>query len=884
MPLLYPEDSLKARRKVAKMFERIRRTNLKCILALSIASIIALAIDSSQAFTHFYYQESIPASSGYTYVVQPGDTWTLVARLTGASIENLREANPQANRANGWLMQGEELFIPTFHPPTIKTHLVQESESWRNIADVYGVPLRLLLATNSRHVTSSLVLPAGVELMIFVVLDDVPMTEGNAQSLPGSVADMETEEAVARLATVKQMGLGSEMINAEMGVAESTSSHPVRTVQLSHNGRAEIVAFQVTQGIQTDAHDVPLVAGKPLMVRVAARSLDSAQLPVIIQATLDNLKVITNTQISNVMPDLDSEDTITMVSHYWPWQSLTASIQIYSADDPTHLLAETKSITYPVLTTRSPQIFYYPIDFPERTKPMTSTMSSSAAVGMVKGILPVADNDDFYREVPYNTFYCPVVDIGPNGKGPPDGLIGLDHQRSGLKITAPSEMCAIFHHLYSIRNALVACGYGPDELTMVYGWTDGNPMPGVNGYASQNGAVAFGNSETIRGQRTFVHEILHNLGFEHENEQIGDAGWDVEERLLHGDDIWGANQVVSAYKPSSFFDIMEPAKETAQAWVAANTYRQMFTSLDRRYDPQQEANQRCLNSLGETLHFVDSTPTAVYNVCITTNPSQDGDYYAYPFPLTMWPWSIPPVTRSAEATELFTVTVTTMAGEVFATQVDGRVGTDPTDTSQDLRNGFLHASLPYDTALGSIASISITDPEGDPVLIYNRISGDFTDPLVNPRLNSSPEVVITSPISGSLVGPEFTVSWDVVGVTKDQLRDYEFQILYSHNEGGIWTPLAVNLPGFIPEVTLNGGGSLCSTVPGITTVDDVGLEGSTENLRAVVDLELPTGILRVLGSDGFNTGSDEVRISLSGTFTEYCIRGPVRDSDVPSVE
>ena len=55
-------------------------------------------------------EESPP---GYLYTVQEGDSWETVAQRTGVSVEQLQEANPDAVRDTGWLIVGEELFVPT---------------------------------------------------------------------------------------------------------------------------------------------------------------------------------------------------------------------------------------------------------------------------------------------------------------------------------------------------------------------------------------------------------------------------------------------------------------------------------------------------------------------------------------------------------------------------------------------------------------------------------------------------------------------------------------------------------------------------------------------------------------------------------------------------
>ncbi len=681
--------------------------------------------------------------------------------------------------------------------------------------------------------------------------------------------------------------------------SDHPSFAPTNDVQISaqpkapatHEELVEIGAFQVSQGIQiTDTiaeNVVPLVRDeclnclnldnyKPFVIRVAAQSLSTPSLPVVIRATLTfsssrlfTRRIMTSTHLSLTMPSLDDDSSFAF--EYDPskdWQGNNAnevrvSIQIYSDENPPHLLAEKDAITYPIITTQTPQIFFYDIPFPDQNKPITSTTNSKAAAGFITGILPAADSGDLYRRSPVETFICDVVDIpklneigimpvydyDPNA--PPNADEGVLY---------PSEMCAIFHNLYAIRNGLAACGSGPDLLTLVYGWTLGNPTGGLHGFAHQNGSVAFGNTESVRGQRTFAHEIMHNFGFSHDEQEssIGYTGWDVGDKLRATDGVWSENQIGSAYKSSSLFDITVPEKETNDAWISPGTYRELIEKLDTRAIEQPNLSCLVRSDLG------NHEANQVHHFCVGINQENDNDFYAYPFPFTLWQWDLPTNPPPPGTPGVFTITVTMESGEVITSLVDGRVGTDPVDGYPDLIYGFLNAALPYTAAMGSIVNVTIADPEGDVVPIYDRTRGIFGDVLTNPQVGFTPTITITNPFSGTVIeSPEFTVSWAVEGATPAQVRRYEFQVLYSHNGGRIWAPLAVNLPGFLSEVSIPRE-QLCTT-------------------QALNGEKFP-GILRVVGSDGLNSGYVDVYISLLGDQSEYCERGPVRAIDIPLSE
>jgi len=71
----------------------------------------------------------------------------------------------------------------------------------------------------------------------------------------------------------------------------------------------------------------------------------------------------------------------------------------------------------------------------------------------------------------------------------------------------------------------------PLNSTFMYGWVNGNPIGG-NGLGTVGGFTAFGNTQQIRHQRTYAHELGHNFGLNHNSRTINpDVGWDVGARL-----------------------------------------------------------------------------------------------------------------------------------------------------------------------------------------------------------------------------------------------------------------------------------------------------------------------------------------------------------------
>jgi len=134
-------------------------------------------------------QSSPPlADSGpATYIVQPGDSWTSVARKTGFSVRDLQAANPGSIRTSGWLIVGEELALPgaataTATPtatPASATpeatvretvsaaiYVVRAGDSWTSVARRTGFSVRDLQAANPKAVRASGWLIVGEELAL----------------------------------------------------------------------------------------------------------------------------------------------------------------------------------------------------------------------------------------------------------------------------------------------------------------------------------------------------------------------------------------------------------------------------------------------------------------------------------------------------------------------------------------------------------------------------------------------------------------------------------------------------------------------------------------------------------------------------------------------
>ncbi|MEM7134654.1 MAG: LysM peptidoglycan-binding domain-containing protein [Chloroflexota bacterium] len=137
-----------------------------------------------------YAQQS---ADGYYYTVQPGDSWGLVAEITGVHVAELQEGNPDSIRYNQWLRVGEKLYIPAALPANAPTeprvHVVQSGESWGTIANEYGLTVRLIKSVNGKSIRYNDVLYVGEQITIpSIVQSNSAAASSTSASAPESSA------------------------------------------------------------------------------------------------------------------------------------------------------------------------------------------------------------------------------------------------------------------------------------------------------------------------------------------------------------------------------------------------------------------------------------------------------------------------------------------------------------------------------------------------------------------------------------------------------------------------------------------------------------------------------------------------------------------------
>ncbi len=174
-------------------------TVLYAMLFALILSLLPLSSGLAQQAT------STPAattSAGETYTVRVGDSWLGLAARLGLTVAQLKAANPQAIRANNWLIIGEKLVIPGVEAPVAntgtgmgtgtaspsptasptatptptataqaaqteeQTYMVAPGESWGSIADKFKTTVRQLQAANPGKIRTGQILYRGEQIII----------------------------------------------------------------------------------------------------------------------------------------------------------------------------------------------------------------------------------------------------------------------------------------------------------------------------------------------------------------------------------------------------------------------------------------------------------------------------------------------------------------------------------------------------------------------------------------------------------------------------------------------------------------------------------------------------------------------------------------------
>jgi len=303
----------------------------------------------------------------------------------------------------------------------------------------------------------------------------------------------------------------------------------------------------------------------------------------------------------------------------------------------------------------------------------------------------------------------------------------------------------------------------PDFL---YAWIPGG-LP-YNGVAFLNQPVSLGNTQTFKFQRTFAHEVGHNVGLSHNSFQIGIPGVDVEHHLA----ITEAQPMIL---PSNRNDIMVPGLNTDQAWVREQTYSYFFNhpTFDSG-SPAPEAPKQ--PSILITGTWNEATGEVEVDNVLNLPEGRPMD----PEPLASSDFVVRSFANGAQVHELPIVA--------------GGGVEDCEDAHVDEETGAVTAHEHADSATQGprlVGFLAIVPQGTTPV---DRISIDPVDGLEAAsvelvRSPNAPEIAFTAPADTTIVDGQLTVAWQGSDADGDELSYY---LRYSP-DGNRMVPLATNV-------------------------------------------------------------------------------------------
>jgi len=408
--------------------------------------------------------------------------------------------------------------------------------------------------------------------------------------------------------------------------------------------------------------------------------------------------------------------------------------------------------------------------------PDLSEIMPSVGDAFVRGIYPFSDptNPSF---IPY--FYqmgtFPVVNWNhdPNGNGIVDAasteegsvllgalemlrqlIVAYEGSANGVHV-APAS--AVDSEVESNQGRIEAIGATSEKF--LYGWINDNPIEG-NGQGKKPGFVGYGNTEHIRYQRTFAHELGHQFGLDHNTRSIEEVGWDTNARLENNP---ATNNVVGRVKTSSKLDIMVAGLTSDVAWVDPETYAYFLAS-----------------------DLVDCEPIPVdRDVAVIRGTFNSAGTQLLRFsPVFQFPWLSEPTPLSQVGPFAARVTDSQDQTQVIrfnALVTDCRVGGSSL-------NGFFSVMARVEPGR-DLARVRITDASGQ--MIYGQLLA-----------SQPPSIQVLVPSPGDSLGPSTVVQWSASDPDTPPVQRM-FQVAYSPNNGETWVPVAVEVPGTQSSIIFN---------------------------------------------------------------------------------
>lgn len=340
--------------------------------------------------------------------------------------------------------------------------------------------------------------------------------------------------------------------------------------------------------------------------------------------------------------------------------------------------------------------------------------------------------------------------------------------------------------LNTLKDQLVAqipaAGYPKPDF--IYGWLPGNPYSGNGQAIGIPGDAAFGNTDPIRFQRTFAHELGHLVGLTHNSATVGTTGVDVEHHL------WNTESLDQTF-PSNKFDVMVAGKLTKDAFVNQASFNMFLNSSKvacppTAAPPEGEGGEDdavagpTLRISGEMLH---GPGTALLDPIVRIDSH--------------------PLTQDDPTGDLRIVVRDAAGAPTWQIRVDTQRTREPCGHNPEAPPAIdaspFHVLVPAGVGDREPVTIEVVrEATGEVLASRNRspsmpsvqiVEVAVTDPAINavpaPGAAAPPKPGPVAPLSGTV-----RVQWTALDLDGDALTHFLF---YSPDDGQSWLPLGVRL-------------------------------------------------------------------------------------------
>ena len=523
---------------------------------------------------------------------------------------------------------------------------------------------------------------------------------------------------------------------AALGLTQASVSAQTLDVQ--------IASIEVSQALPSDALSIPLTAGRSTYVRVEASLTNppgtSVDLDGIMRVYVNGVEVPESPIYSRngpykakVNPNLNVRNG-TLNFMYLPPASSNVVFEVELNPPGPNFVPESNTtnntMSTPVLSFQERAVVefaYLPIDYRPGggggpNLPDPNLIDPGVGDNFIQGIYP--GKDIYYHRVDQPSLLW---------------TSSLTNSGSGL--------------LNSMFSFWLGMSPRPDFL---YGWVPG-ALPNYNGQAQLNSAVSMGNTQAIRHQRTYAHEVGHNTGLSH-------TGWSILERGVDQEHHLNITEGLPFIKDASLRNIMDAGLLTQDAWVR-DTHYESFYNHPKWSPPSPSAPT-----------FTDPviSVSGLYDVATRTF-TLDPTMLADPIEAT------PSTTPLAADFEVSAYRGSDLAHRVYTTST----------TVTDSCSGEPRATEGSTDSLAGVPDLSfnaLITQGSEPFdrLVIKPMGRVEAEPIVIDRSANAPELRFVSPTSADVIdSTRLTLEWAADDLDGDELSYY---VRYSR-DGSAFTPL-----------------------------------------------------------------------------------------------